>query len=64
VEKSRLETWRRRSLGGQKFPYLVVDAHYEKVRREGRVLSTAVLWVIGISETQWEIRAPGADWDY
>lgn len=46
-----LETWRRRGLGGQKYPYLVVDAHYEKVRREGRVLSTAVLWVIGISET-------------
>jgi transposase-like protein len=46
-----LETWRRRSLGGQRYPYLVVDAHYEKVRREGRVLSTAVLWVIGISET-------------
>jgi transposase-like protein len=46
-----LETWRKRSLGGQKYPYLVVDAHYEKVRREGRVLSTAVLWVIGISET-------------
>jgi putative transposase len=47
---SQLETWRRRSLGGQKYPYLVVDAHYEKVRREGRVLSTAVLWVIGITE--------------
>lgn len=46
-----LETWRRRSLGGQRYPYLVVDAHFEKVRREGRVLSTAVLWVIGISET-------------
>jgi len=46
-----LETWRRPSLGGQKYPYLVVDAHYEKVQREGRVLSTAVLWVIGISET-------------
>jgi transposase-like protein len=46
-----LEAWRKRSLGGQKYPYLVVDAHFEKVRREGRVLSTAVLWVIGISET-------------
>ncbi|HET7229298.1 MAG TPA: IS256 family transposase [Longimicrobium sp.] len=46
-----LETWRKRSLAGQKYPYLVVDAHFEKVRREGRVLSTAVLWVIGISET-------------
>jgi len=42
-----LEAWRKRSLGGQKYPYLVVDAHYEKVRREGRVLPTAVLWVIG-----------------
>jgi putative transposase len=46
-----LEAWRKRSLAGQKYPYLVVDAHFEKVRREGRVLSTAVLWVIGISET-------------
>jgi putative transposase len=46
-----LEMWRKRSLAGQKYPYLVVDAHFEKVRREGRVLSTAVLWVIGISET-------------
>ena len=46
-----LEAWRKRSLSGQKYPYLVVDAHFEKVRREGRVLSTAVLWVIGISET-------------
>ena len=48
---SELEAWRKRSLAGQKYPYLVVDAHFEKVRREGRVLSTAVLWVIGISET-------------
>jgi putative transposase len=47
----QLEAWRKRSLSGQKYPYLVVDAHYEKVRREGRVLSAAVLWVIGISET-------------
>lgn len=47
---AELEIWRKRSLAGQKYPYLVVDAHYEKVRREGRVLSTAVLWVIGINE--------------
>ena len=45
-----LEIWRKRSLAGQRYPYLVVDAHYEKVRREGRVVSTAVLWVIGINE--------------
>lgn len=37
-----LEIWRRRSLAGVRYPYLVIDAHYEKVRREGRVLSTAV----------------------
>lgn len=38
--------------------YLVVDAHFEKVRREGRVLSTAVLWVIGISETGYGAQRP------
>lgn len=46
---TELEGWRRRGLAGTRYPYLIVDAHYEKVRREGRVLSTAVLWVIGIS---------------
>ena len=40
--------WRTRSLGGKRYRYLVIDAHYEKVRREGHVLSTAVLWVVGI----------------
>lgn len=47
---AELEAWRRRSLAGRKYLYLVVDAHQEKVRREGRVLSTAVLSVIGISD--------------
>jgi putative transposase len=47
---AELEAWRRRSLAGRRYPYLVVDAHQEKVRREGRVLPTAVLSVIGISE--------------
>lgn len=47
---AELEAWRRRSLSGRKYPYLIVDAHQEKVRREGRVLSTAVLSVIGIGE--------------
>jgi putative transposase len=45
-----LDAWRRRGLAGRRYPYLVVDAHQEKVRREGRVLPTAVLSVIGISE--------------
>ena len=42
--------WRRRSLAGKRYRYLVVDAHYERVRREGAVRSTAVLWVVGIDE--------------
>jgi putative transposase len=45
-----LEAWRQRSLGETAYPYLVVDAHYEKVRRDGRVRSTAVLWVMGVRE--------------
>jgi putative transposase len=47
---AELEAWRKRSLAGTRYPYLVVDAHYEKVRCEGRVRSTAVLWVVGITE--------------
>lgn len=46
---AELEAWRERSLGEMAYPYLV-DAHYEKVRREGRVRSTAVLWVMGVRE--------------
>ena len=42
--------WRRRSLAGKRYPYLIIDAHYEQVRREGSVRSTAVLWVVGIDE--------------
>ena len=45
-----LQAWRQRSLGETAYPYLVIDAHYEKVRREGRVRSTAVLWVVGVRE--------------
>ncbi|MBA4159243.1 MAG: transposase, partial [Gemmatimonadetes bacterium] len=51
-----LEAWRTRSLAGLRYPYLVVDAHYEKVRREGRVISTAVLGVIGIREDGYRER--------
>lgn len=47
---AELEAWRQRSLGEVAYPYLVMDAHYEKVRRDGRVRSTAVLWVMGVRE--------------
>jgi putative transposase len=42
--------WRRRSLAGKRYRYLIIDAHYEQMRREGSVRSTAVLWVVGIDE--------------
>ena len=47
---TELEAWRQRDLGEQAYPYLVLDAHYEKVRRDGRIRSTAVLWVVGVRE--------------
>lgn len=43
-----LAAWRARDVGGQLYPYLVLDAHVEQVRREGQVRATAMLWVIGI----------------
>ena len=43
-----LAAWRSRRLDGQAMPYLIVDAHYERIRREGQVLSTAALWVVGV----------------
>lgn len=43
-----LAAWRQRALGGKAYPYLVVDAHHERVRREGQARSTAALWVIDV----------------
>jgi transposase-like protein len=43
-----LEVWHTRPLTAKAYPYLVIDAHVERVRREGQVPSTAVLWVIGV----------------
>ena len=41
-----LEKWRNRPLG--LFPYLILDARYEKVRHGGSVVSCALLVAIGI----------------
>ena len=41
--------WRRRPLE-KRYPYLMVDALYEKVRRDGAVVSRGVLIVVGIDE--------------
>ena len=42
----QLSKWRGRLLG--EYPYLVLDAHYEKVRKNGSVVSCAVFTAIGI----------------
>ena len=43
-----LAAWRTRRLDGTRYPYLIIDAHHERIRREGQVRSTAALWVIGV----------------
>ena len=42
-----LNSWRNRPLG--EYPYLILDAHYEKVRQNGSVQSCAVFTAIGIN---------------
>jgi len=44
-----LSAWRHRALE-KAYPYLVIDARYERVRRAGAVVSQGVLVVVGISE--------------
>jgi transposase-like protein len=46
---SQLHSWRNRQLT-EVYPYLVVDARYEKIRTSKGVVSHAVMIVIGISE--------------
>lgn len=46
-----LNLWRNRPLDGIQYPYLILDARYEKVRREGVVLDSAVLVATGVDAT-------------
>jgi len=46
----QVRRWRERPLDAHEYPYLIVDARYEKVRRGGRIESMAVLVVTGIDE--------------
>lgn len=46
---AEIAEWRTRPLKGD-YPYLIVDARYEKVRSGGRVISMGVLIVMGINE--------------
>jgi putative transposase len=43
----QLNSWRNRPLG--EYPYLLLDAHYEKVRKNSSVVSCAVFTAIGIN---------------
>lgn len=42
--------WNERSLGDKAYPFVIVDALYIKVRKEGRVRSQSVLLAIGVNE--------------
>ena len=47
--QAEIDAWRSRPLA-KRYPYLVIDARYEKVRRRPHVVSQAVLVVVGIGE--------------
>jgi transposase-like protein len=47
---SELQAWRSRRLEAEAYPYLFVDARYEKVRVDGRVVSQGVLVVSGVRD--------------
>jgi putative transposase len=46
----QLEIWRNRKISGN-YPYLIIDARYEKIRTKQGVVSKAVMIIIGISES-------------
>ncbi|SHF58843.1 Transposase (or an inactivated derivative) [Fodinibius roseus] len=46
---AELEAWRTRRLSGD-YPYVKIDARYERCRRDGIVVDMAVLVAIGVSE--------------
>jgi putative transposase len=48
--EKELEPWRRRALE-ETFPYVLLDARYEKARVDHRIVDVAVLVAIGISES-------------
>lgn len=45
----QLQAWRERKLG--QFPYVYMDARYEKVRHNGVIVDCAVLLAIGVSQS-------------
>jgi putative transposase len=47
---AELAAWRNRRLDDVPYPYLTVDARYEDVRQDGRIVSQGVLIVAGVRE--------------
>jgi putative transposase len=47
---SELRAWRSRRLEAKAYPYVFVDARYEKVRLDGRVVGQGVLLVSGVRD--------------
>jgi putative transposase len=47
---AELEAWRSRWLEARSYPYVFVDARYEKVRVDGRVVNQGVLVVSGVRD--------------
>jgi putative transposase len=45
-----LNPWLKRDLSSKEYPYLMVDARYEKIRVQNQVLSHAVYIIVGIDE--------------
>jgi putative transposase len=46
----KLDEFRSRNLGDRTWPFLIVDARYEKVRHAHRIVSRAVLVVAGVND--------------
>jgi len=43
-----IREWRMRSLSDREYPYLIVDARYERIRRDGAIIPQGVLIVVGV----------------
>jgi len=47
---SELQAWRSRRVEAEVYPYLFVDARYEKVRVDGRVVGQGALVISGVRD--------------
>lgn len=56
---AELEGWRSRPLGAKAYPYVFVDARYEKARVDRRVISQGVLIVSAVRDDGYTGRSSG-----